>query len=247
MNPILRNSDDLGLSRSPLPRVYIVDDHPVFVGMLSELLNHSGYFQVVGSAGDGATALNELSRVEVDVLLLDLLMPGMSGLELLERLKDQRRRIRTAVFSGVSSDEAIAAAFARGASAVLGKYAPIPELINALRAVAAGESPMNSHTSGVLRALVQQRTLGRDLGKTDMSVLRRLAVHRTVKEIADELSMSKSAIYKSRCRIMQKLGVTQASRLPSAARKLGLVFSVDGMAAQTNGSLEPRRADDFMP
>ncbi len=190
----------------PALRIFLVDDHPVFAQMLAEVLNQSGDFVVVGSAGDGRTALAMLAELEVDVLLLDLMLPVISGLEVLAQLRQKRSAVRTVVLSGVASDESIATAFVLGACAVVEKSAEVNELFDALRTVARGGFPMNSRVSGVLRTVVRQRTAGKELAQSDLLILRRLELHYTVKKIADELGLSASAVYKARTRIRHRMG-----------------------------------------
>lgn len=213
------------------PRVFVVDDHPIFTEVLAELLNQSGEFLVVGSAGDGRTALAMMAEMQVDLLLLDLMLPDLSGLEVLEQLRLKRSTVRIVVYSGMASDESIAAAYSRGACAVLEKSAHVNELMETLRAVMRGEFPMNSRMSGVLREMVRQRTVSNGLGRTDLLILRRLAMRHTAKEIAVELESSVSAVYKARTRIMRRMGLTSRSGFAQAAESLGLVLSDPRKAA----------------
>ena len=225
----------------------MVDDHPIFAQVLAELLNQSGDFVVVGSAGDGRTALAMLAGLKVDVLLLDLMLPGISGLEVLDQLRQKRSAVRTVVYSGVASDESIAAAFAFGACAVVEKSAEVNELFDALRTVARGGFPMNSRMSGVLRAVVRQRTAGKELGLSDLLILRRLALHNTAKEIADELGLSASAVYKARKRIMHRMGLTERGGFLGAASRLGLISPADPVAAPSARMRDRRNRGEFTP
>jgi DNA-binding NarL/FixJ family response regulator len=211
-------------------RLFIVDDHFVLSAGLIELLNYSGEFTVVGTAGDGATALRMLEGVEVDVLLLDLAMPGIGGLEVLDQLRNNKSAIRTVIFTGLTSDEAVASAFARGAYAVVGKYVRICELISTLQAVAAGAPVMDSRTGLVLRDLVRKRLICKDLKSIDLTVLRELAAQKNVKQVAAELRLCLSTVYKVRSRIMRKLELTSNMELIAAAAKLGLVSPAKELA-----------------
>jgi two-component system nitrate/nitrite response regulator NarL len=212
-------------------RVFVVDDHPIFSDVLAELLNQSGDFVVAGSASNGEEALTRLASMEVDVLLLDLMLPGISGLEVLERLRGMDFAAKTVVYSGVATDEAIAAAFAQGVSAFIEKSAGVDELLTSLRSVMKGEFPMNSRMSSVLRAVVRQRTARKDLAPSDLLILRRLALRHTAKEISDELGMSASAVYKARTRIGARLGLSGRAGFFSAAASLGLVQVMPELAA----------------
>ncbi len=212
-------------------RVFVVDDHPIFSDVLAELLNQSGDFVVAGSASNGEEALTRLATLEVDILLLDLMLPGISGLEVLERLRGIDFAAKTVVYSGVATDESIAAAFAQGVSAFIEKSAGVDELLTSLRSVMKGEFPMNSRMSSVLRAVVRQRTARKDLAPSDLLILRRLALRHTAKEIADELGMSASAVYKARTRIGTRLGLSGRAGFFAAAASLGLVQAMPELAA----------------
>lgn len=212
-------------------RVFVVDDHPIFSDVLAELLNQSGDFAVVGSASSGEEALARLEALPVDILLLDLMLPGISGLEVLERLRGRDGVMRTVVYSGMATDESIAAAFAQGVSAFIEKSAGVEELLASLRAVVRGEFPMNARMSGVLRAVVRQRMARKDLAASDLLILRRLALRHTAKEIADELGMSASAVYKARTRIATRMGLSGRAGFYSAAASLGLVQATPELAA----------------
>jgi DNA-binding NarL/FixJ family response regulator len=228
-------------------RVFVVDDHPIFAQVFSELLNQSGDFVVVGSAGDGQTALAMLRELKVDVLLLDLMLPGISGLEVLGQLRQERSAVRTVVYSGMASDESIAAAFAFGACAVVEKSAEVNELFRALRTVAGGGFPLNSRMSGVLRTVVRQQTAGKELGQPDLLILRRLALRNTVKEIAQELRLSASAVYKARKRIMHRMGLTERGGFLGAATRLGLIAAAGEVAAPRAGTRGRRNRGESAP
>lgn len=231
----------------PLLRVFVVDDHPIFAQVLSELLDQSGEFVVVGSAGDGQTALAMLGGMKVDVLLLDLMLPGISGLEVLGKLREKRSTVRTVVYSGMASDESIAAAFALGACAVVEKSAEVEELFDALRTVAGGGFPLNSRVSGVLRTVVRQQTAGKELGQSDLLILRRLALRNTVKEISVELRLSASAVYKARKRIMHRLALTERGGFFGAASRLGLISAGDEVPATRAGTRGRRNRGESAP
>jgi DNA-binding NarL/FixJ family response regulator len=172
-----------------------------------------------------------LETLQVDILLLDLMLPGISGLEVLERLRGSKCVTRTVVYSGIATDESIAAAFAEGVSAFIEKSSGAEELLTSLRAVVRGEFPMNSRMSSVLRSVVRQRTARKDLAPSDLLILRRLALRHTAKEIADELGMSASAVYKARMRIGSRLGLSGRAGFFSAAASLGLVQAIPDLAA----------------
>ena len=207
-------------------RVFLVDDHPIYAQVMVEVLRQAGGFTVVGSAADGESALVRLRELAVDVLLLDLVLPRMGGLEVLNAVREIPGVARSVVYSGLATDDSIAAAFTLGASGFIEKSAPVEEVIATLRAVGRGESPLSARMSGVLRALVRRRTAHKELSASDLAVLRRLAGLRTPKEIAGELGLSQSAVYKARDRIAARAGSGDRPDFPAIAANLGLIPAV---------------------
>ncbi len=212
----------------PAIRVFLVDDHPIYAQVMAEVLRQAGGFAVVGSAGDGATAVERLRTLEIDVLLLDLVLPRMGGLEVLNVVRGFPGVVRSVVYSGLATDESIAAAFTLGASGFIEKSAPVEEVIGTLRAVARGESPLSTRMSGVLRSLVRQRTAHKELSASDLAVLRRLAKLQTPKEIAGELGLSLSAVYKARARIAIRAGGGDRPDFLAIGAGLGLIPAAQG-------------------
>lgn len=228
-------------------RVFVVDDHPIITAVLTDLLQQSEDFEVVGSADTGEEALARLATLPVDILLLDLLLPGISGLELLQRLPKGSAAPRTVIYTGSGTDDSIAAAFAHGVSAFLEKSASVEELLASLRAVVRGEFPLNSRLSGVLRTLVRQQQPRRELGALDLQVLRKLALHHSTKEIAHELGLSTSGVYKARTRITTRLGLAEHTDFRSAAANLGLLQSPPDFARAVSRETNPHRPSPQTP
>jgi DNA-binding NarL/FixJ family response regulator len=216
----------------PRIRLMIVDDHPVFSLVLSELLDRTGDFVVVGVAKDGAEALELLAKVPAEIVLVDLMMPGISGLEFLGALRRTGRDVKTVVYSGMASPESMVAAFTLGVSAFIDKATSVEELLASLRAVARGDVPLSAESSAALHMALRQRTAQKDLSESDLIVLRRLGQRCRVKEIGDELGMTVSGVYKARTRIMERLGATDEIDLIRAANNLGLLVETDRREAK---------------
>lgn len=232
------NHGDAGPVRGigPAIRVFLVDDHPIYAQVMAEVLRQAGGFAVVGSAGDGETAVDLLRGLEVDVLLLDLVLPRMGGLEVLNAVRGFPGLARAVVYSGMATDESIAAAFTLGAAGFIEKSAPVEEVIGTLRAVARGESPLSARMSGVLRSLVRQRTAQKELSASDLAVLRGLARLLSPKEIAGELGLSLSAVYKARDRIANRAGGGDRPDFPAIAAGLGLIPAAHGRLVPAGGA-----------
>lgn len=224
-HPIMQVAED----RPPKIRAFLVDDYPIISEVLVELLDMSDDFVVVGTATNGESALEQIAqeKVEIDILLLDLVLPGLSGLEVLKSLQRTNRVRKIVILSGALSDESIAATFGLGANAFVDKSDNLEHLLGVLRAVMKGESPMSERVSQVLRSVVKTRLKRKNLAPTDISVLHQLALQHNIKEIASKLAMSVGAVYKSRARIIERLELNSNADLFSAAAQLGLFSAIE--------------------
>ncbi len=204
-------------------KVLLVDDHPIYSSALAEVLCAGGDFAVVGSAENGADALAFLCAHPVDLLLVDLMMPGMSGLEIIAAALEAMPDLKVVVFTGLATPESMQAAFGLGVCAFLVKSSPVPELLESIRAVVRGEFPLDPAVSEILRDLVRLHSKKKPLAADDLRILRLLAADRTPKEIADEMARSLSSVYKSRDRIAARLDAKSNRDLVPRAQALGLV------------------------
>jgi DNA-binding NarL/FixJ family response regulator len=204
-------------------KVFLVDDHPVFTEVLSEFLNRSEDFDVVGTAADGKTALAALGELEIDILLLDLMLPGVSGLEILATVRSRRLDIRTVVFSGLGSDAVITEAYLHGVCAFIEKSERLDQLLSTLRLVANGTPPLSERVSSLLRDVVRKRSYQKVANPGDLSILKQFALGYTVKETAYNLNLTIWAVYKSKARITSRMGIKNFSNVFLVAQKLGLL------------------------
>jgi DNA-binding NarL/FixJ family response regulator len=212
---------------APLPSpsrisVLVVDDHPVCCESLALVVGGQDDMILAGTAASGAAALAAIRTVPVDVIVLDLSLPGQSGIEVMRALRETGWAGRILVFTGHATEEAIAAAFAGGAATVVEKTSPIPEVLDAIRELHRGNTPMSPRIVSVLYTLLRERRPIQALAPADAAVLRAFAEHRAPKEVAFHLGRSLSSIYKSRRRIISRLDLSPQSDLAKEARKLGL-------------------------
>lgn len=208
---------------APIPRVYIVEDHPLFSMILSEILRESGEFEVVGSTADGAVAKEFLRLHPVELLLVDMMLPGITGIEVLAALRDLKSAAKAVVISGLGSDEAIAAAFSLGAADYIDKKSDPAEILETLRAVVRGEPRLSPRVSQVLRDLVRRNLSCKPLAAVDLLVLKALAKDISPKVIAQEMGLSLSGVYKARARIAARIGTDNWSGFAWAGASYGLV------------------------
>ena len=214
---------------SPI-RVVLADDHNlVRAGVRKILESHTGY-DVVGEVGDGAAALALLeSRDDVDVLVLDLTMPGMDGFEVLERAKGIRPDTRVLVLSMHAGSEHVARAVREGADGYLLKDSAVQELVAAIDAVMAGRSYYSPTVQEQLSHLVRAGSaLARPLDQLtdrERDILKLVARGFSTKEIASRLDISPRTVDTHRANLMRKLGLKSVALLTQFALREGLLES----------------------
>jgi DNA-binding NarL/FixJ family response regulator len=214
---------------SPI-RVVLADDHNlVRAGVRKILESHPGY-DVVGEVGDGAAALALLeARHDIDVLVLDLTMPGMDGFEVLERAKGIRPDTRVLVLSMHAGSEHVARAVREGADGYLLKDSAVQELVAAIDAVMAGRSYYSPTVQEQLSHLVRAGSaLARPLDQLtdrERDILKLVARGFSTKEIASRLDISPRTVDTHRANLMRKLGLKSVALLTQFALREGLLES----------------------
>lgn len=210
-------------------RVLIADDHTLVRQGIRALLEHAGDVSVVAEADDGLTALALAREHNPDVLVLDIGMPNLSGIQALERIRRDSPKMRV-VFLSMHSDEALVRQALRyGARGYLLKNSLKEELILAVRAASRGEIYLSPAISNVLvdGYLLQseQAASGVDaLTTREREVLKLIAEGHTNAEIAAILSISVKTVESHRANLLQKLGVTDTAALVRLAIQHKLVF-----------------------
>ncbi len=203
-------------------RLIIVDDHPLFTTVLKDVLNQSEDFTVIGVARGGQEGLELCIQTKPELVLLDLMMPGMSGLELLVRLQQLDSQALLVAISGLTTKEAIHMALSMGACAFVSKSTSIEELLSTLQALRTGAARLSQQEAEALRWAVREQRANKTILPEDLEVLRLFAQGITVKEIADTMGKSSSAIYKTLRKNKRRFEVTSDWDLRLAAMRLGL-------------------------
>jgi DNA-binding NarL/FixJ family response regulator len=210
-------------------RILIADDHPVVQDGLLAVLGTQPDFEITGVAVTGLEVLRMVSAKDPDIVLLDLEMPEMDGLEVLEHLRREHPQVKAIVFTAFDTDERIVGAVKAGAKGYLLKGAPSQELFQAIRTVSAGGSLLQpvvaskliDHVSGASEQKLQQGTL--PLTARERQVLEQLALGKTNKEIALELVISERTVKFHVSSIFAKLGVGNRTEAVTIAARQGLV------------------------
>lgn len=198
----------------------VVEDQTTLRELLQELLaDRAGY--TVELAADGAAALEALEKRSFDLVLLDLVLPDMHGLELLPRLAKSHTRVL--VLTAQARPGVVKEAMERGAHAVVTKGAPLRELREAIDRVSAGGVYYSSESSALLREAAFAPMRDEQLTQRQREILRGVASGLSSKEIAARLSISEKTVSNHRARIMERLGVHDVASLTRYAVSLGLV------------------------
>jgi DNA-binding NarL/FixJ family response regulator len=196
-------TDDLD---APL-RVLVVDDHPLFRDGVTTLLSSVPDTEVVGVAGDGEAAVREATLTRPDVILMDLAMPGTSGLDAIRRIARASPESVTVVLSMLDDDESVLAAMRAGARGYVLKGAGQEELLAAIRAVAAGGAVFGAGVAARILAGLERTPAAPFPGLTDREaeVLALMADGRDNRAIAAELGVSSKTVANHVSRVLTKL------------------------------------------
>lgn len=203
-------------------RLLIVDDHPIMRDGLRGVFTDDTEFEVVGEAGDGVEALSLAQSLDVDVILMDLRMPTMGGVEAITRLRQLRHRARVLILTTYDADRDVLPAINAGATGYLLKDAPREELIRAVRAAHAGQSVLAPSVASALIGMVGGNR-SEALSPRELEVLRLVADGATNQSAARQLLVSETTIKTHLLHIYTKLGVRDRAAAVGAAYKRGLL------------------------
>jgi DNA-binding NarL/FixJ family response regulator len=209
-------SEDSGQGGAGEPvHVLIVDDHQLFRTGLSELLEQEG-LKVVGAVGDGASALELVAQCAPDVVLMDLEMPGLSGLEVTRRIAEIAPRTRVVVLTIDADEQSVVDAIAAGACGYLLKGTSLPSLVAGIKAAVAGESLISAAVGVKLferlraddrRTAAEQRVYS-DLSGRELEILKLLASGMRNADIAQALFISPHTVRTHISNILAKLHIS---------------------------------------
>jgi two-component system response regulator NreC len=207
-------------------RVLVVDDHSVVRSGLRSLLAAEDDFEVVGEASDARHAIFEARALKPDVIVLDIVMPGESGIEVLPKLKKEAPDAKVLVLSMQDDPHYVREAFEHGANGYVLKEAADAEVVDAVREIAAGSEYVHPALGARLVAAEAQARAAAaadPLSEREREVLRLLALGHTNQEIAKRLYISVRTAETHRAHIMQKLGLASRAELVRHAIAHGLL------------------------
>ncbi len=208
-------------------KLMIVDDHTVVRDGLASILERQEDFQVVGQASNGLEAVERVPALQPDVILMDLRMPELDGVEAMRRISGERPETRFLVLTTYDSDEYIFDAIEAGAKGYLLKDTSPEDLFEAVRAVHRGESGIEPGVAA--RVLDRFAQLSREeaqaplLSERELEVLQLMAKGSANKEIAAGLSISDSTVKTHVANIFQKLDVRGRTEAVTHALQIGII------------------------
>lgn len=207
-------------------RVLIADDHKLVRAGLAMLIAEIPGYEVVGEAGDGVDALSQAKALQPDVILLDIQMPGLSGLDCLAQIKASPMGCRVLMLSMHANEEHVRQAFELGAMGYLLKDATPNELELAFKTVLSGNIWLSAMLTPQLvggASAKNDHDQNSELTPRQQVVLKRLAEGASVKTIAYELELSVKTIETYRAQIMERLGLNDVPALVRYAIRQGII------------------------
>jgi two-component system invasion response regulator UvrY len=203
-------------------KILIADDHTIFREGLKHILTEYPDMIVADEARNGREVLDKIWNNDYDMVLLDISMPGMTGLEALKQLKNDRPKLPVLVLSMHPEEQYAVRALRAGASGYLTKESAPDELMTAIRKISQGRKYITSSLAERLALEMEadsEKPLHDVLSDREYQVLRMIAEGKTVKQIGEELSLSIKTVSTYRTRIMEKMKMTTNAELMHYAMK----------------------------
>jgi DNA-binding NarL/FixJ family response regulator len=214
----------------PPTRVLIADDHPLIRSGLRALLGREREFEVVGEAADGYQALELVEQLKPDVVMLDVSMPRLNGIDVAKKISATTPSTRIIIVSIHSDESYVLRALKAGAKGYLLKASPEGDILNAVRAVAAGQAYLSPEMSRLLveEYVREMRSRGVEdsydlLSIREKEILQLLASVTSNREIAEMIHVSVATVETHRSNIFQKLGIHSLPELILYAVRKGLL------------------------
>ncbi len=228
-------------------RVLLVDDNNLFRKGLAALISAHPDFTVVGDVRTCKEAVQASIQTEPDVVVTDIILGGVNGLECVAQIKRRQPRVRIVLLTNLRTEDHVRSALRLGADGYVLKDTSIEEVHLALRSVAMGKKYLSPDVSEqVFDTFLQPRRAAGRVSRLDLltarerSILQLIAEGRTNRGAAEFLSVSPKTVEKHRASLMHKLGLRNAAELTLVAIDLGLIERPSSLARLTNGiALEP--------
>jgi len=208
-------------------RLVLVDDHPIVLHGLQQLFERHEDFEVVCCCPDGASAVTAVGKHQPDIMVLDLRMPGLSGIDVLRALAAARSECRCVLLTAIVSDDEVLEAVKLGARGIVLKESSPDVLIDCVRRVHRGEQWIERETvTRAFQRVLNRETAAREAGETltprEMEIVRMVAQGLRNKAIAEQLCISEGTVKVHLHNVYEKLGVEGRLELVLCAQQKGL-------------------------
>ena len=229
-NPSTERKNGLVFSRAMKIRVALIDDHPIFVAGLKQLLESDGRYEVQAVARSSEEAVESINFNEIDVALVDVNMPGGSGIELLKAIKRQSKSCRVIMLTVEEDEETINRAIKEGAQGYILKQESPEHLLRAIQACTDGEILLSSHVYARMVDRIRKTSppemeksiIYNKLTKREIEITRLVVQGKNNRQIAQELYISESTVKNHISNIMDKLSVKNRIELVTIAVREGI-------------------------
>lgn len=220
-----------GGAQSGVTKIVIVDDHAAIIGMMTQVVQTIDGFKVVGTALNAGEALAICKAQPVDIVILDLVMPGVSGLALLSDLGIVRPEAKVMIFTGNLNAAAMRGALSAGVLAVVEKSVPLEIFRAALISVSQGQTYFGPQAGELIKELISGKPATSspldDLSIREKAVLCHLAQGMSSKEIATKMGLSVHTVINHRSSLMKKTGLRRVAQLSLFAVQSGLIGEIE--------------------
>ncbi len=206
-------------------KIFIAEDQTILRDLIARIFKNLSHTEVVGTSGRGDEAYEKCLELKPDIVVLDVMMPHLNGLEVLRRLKSKLSRVKVMMFSEACTKQVIQQAIKAGADSFLEKDIELPELEKAIDRIVAGESYFGPKVTQVMRDIMQNPLQDESLDSLttrERQILQLIAEGHTSKEIAKALNISNKTADTHRAHIMEKLNLHNVAELTRYAISVGL-------------------------
>jgi two-component system nitrate/nitrite response regulator NarL len=222
---VVSESHEPGAARPARIRVYIADDHPLFLDGMARAVRERSTLELVGSAANGLDALADIRRLVPDVAVIDVRMGGLGGTQILAAAQREELSTRIILLSAYVEDDLIYESLAAGAVGYLSKEVDRDTILDGVIEAANGGAVLSSEVQiGILREIRRRETLARpSLSPREVEILLLAAEGNTTPEIAAQLHLSPATVKTHLQKVYDKLGVTDRTSAVAAALRRGLL------------------------
>lgn len=209
-----------------MKKVYVVEDQTMLRDLICRLLSSYPDIEIVGSSGDGMEGLKQIEALTPDIVVLDIMLPNLNGVEVLRRLSALERKPRTLVFSAFPSKHLVKKVLEAGIDGFVEKNANLSELETAIEKIVAGQTYFGLRIVDLMREIMVNPNQGDSLDELtprERQILQLIAESYTSKEIARKLDISVKTADTHRANLMKKLDVHDVAGLTRTAMAFGLI------------------------